>query len=92
MSGDFLLSDWLPYRVLKWVDMLGKLKNIKRIMKELDLIVGSWIEEHVGRKREESKEGDEQDFIDVMLSVIDDSYTQDHTRENIIKATILVRF
>ncbi|CAL5388080.1 unnamed protein product [Camellia sinensis] len=89
VSGEFLLSDALPYRVVKWVDMLGKLKNIKRIMKELDLIVGSWIEEHVGRKREESKEGDEQDFIDVMLSVIDDSYTQDHTRETIIKATIL---
>ncbi|KAL7263971.1 hypothetical protein ACSBR1_002009 [Camellia fascicularis] len=89
VSGEFLLSDALPYRVVKWVDMLGKLKNIKSIMKELDLIVGSWIEEHVARRREESKEGDEQDFIDVMLSVIDDSYTQDHTRETIIKATIL---
>ncbi|KAG5566717.1 hypothetical protein RHGRI_002311 [Rhododendron griersonianum] len=46
LSGVFVLSDVIPFPPLGWVDLGGKLRNVKRIMRELDGIVQSWIEEH----------------------------------------------
>ncbi|GFZ13328.1 cytochrome P450, family 82, subfamily F, polypeptide 1 [Actinidia rufa] len=88
VSGEFSLSDVLPFWPLRLVDSVWKLRNVKRIMRELDTIVRNWIEEHVERRKEKGV-GDEQDFIDVMLSVIGEEGCHGHTRETIIKATIL---
>ncbi|PSR94941.1 Cytochrome P450 82C2 like, partial [Actinidia chinensis var. chinensis] len=88
VSGEFSLSDVLPFWPLRLVDSVWKLRNVKRIMRELDAIVRNWIEEHVERRKERGV-GDEQDFIDVMLSVIGEEGCYGHTRETIIKATIL---
>nr|POE87657.1 cytochrome p450 82c2 [Quercus suber] len=67
---------------------LGQVKYIKRIGRELDTLVGSWVEEHTMR-RAKSEQIDKPNFIDVMLSIIEDDSMFDHTRETIIKATLL---
>ncbi|XP_058185709.1 nicotine N-demethylase CYP82E4-like [Rhododendron vialii] len=89
LSGVFVLADVIPFPPLAWVDLGGKLRNVKRVMRELDGIVQSWIEEHVGERRGGEREEDEEDFIDVMLSGIDEGGSCGHTRETIIKGTIL---
>ncbi|KAM1795361.1 hypothetical protein ACFX11_035724 [Malus domestica] len=48
--------------------------------------MASWIEEHKNA-REEIDSRDKLDFIDVMLSVIEDNTVLGHSRETIIKAT-----
>ena len=57
---------------------LGQVKSIKRIGRELDTLVGSWVEEH-GMRRAESETIDKPDFIDIMLSVIEDDGMFGHT-------------
>ncbi|KAL9140718.1 hypothetical protein ABFS82_14G055500 [Erythranthe guttata] len=88
MSGQFIVSDSIPFPPLRWLDFQGQIKSMKRVSEELSAISGRWIEEHVGGERKGS--ADEQDFIDVMLSTVDDKFTRfGHTRDTIIKATIL---
>ncbi|XP_059626242.1 cytochrome P450 CYP82J17-like [Cornus florida] len=85
VSGGFVLSDVIPFPLLRWIDhMVGGLKTMKRIGKELDSIFESWVQEHV----QKGIGGDELDFIDVLLSVIDDQFIYGHTKETVIKATI----
>lgn len=84
VSGVPVVSDLIP--LLGWVDVQGRLKSIKRIARELDSLAGSWIEEHT-RKMVKSEKPD---FIDVLLSAIDDNSVFGYTRDTIIKATILV--
>lgn len=89
VSGVPVVSDLIP--LLGWIDVQGRLKSIKRIARELDTLAGSWIEEHT-RKMVESDDqpNDKPDFIDVLLSVIKDNSMFGHTRDTIIKATIMV--
>ena len=68
---------------------LGQVKSIKRIGRELDTLVGSWVEEHAMRKAK-SEQIDKPDFIDVMLPVIKDDDMFGHMCETIIKAIVLV--
>ncbi|XP_058206396.1 nicotine N-demethylase CYP82E3-like [Rhododendron vialii] len=88
VSGNFFSSDVIPYPPLTWVDWGGKLRNVKRIMRELDDIIQSWVHEHVVERRREREEKDE-DFIDVMLSEIEEGGNYGHMRDTIIKATVL---
>ncbi|KAK2367254.1 cytochrome P450 CYP82D47 [Trifolium repens] len=85
ISGEFVPSDLIP--ILGWFGFQGQvLKSMKKVSRDLDKLVGSWIEEHevVGV----NKSNDKQDFIDVMLSVIDDDPASGHNRDTIIKANI----
>lgn len=87
VSGVPIISDLIPF--LGFLDhVLGQVKYMKHIAKEFDSLAGTWIEEHKTRrlKRETS---DKPDFIDVMLSVLEEESMFGHTRETIIKATIL---
>ncbi|PNX55636.1 cytochrome p450 82c4-like protein [Trifolium pratense] len=87
ISGEFVPSDLIP--VIGWFGFEGKvLKSMKRVARDLDKLVGSWIEEHevVGV----NKSNDKHDFIDVMLSVIEDDPASGHNRDTIIKANITV--
>jgi hypothetical protein len=86
VSGVPVVSDLIP--LFGWIDVQGRLKAIKRIARELDTLAGSWIEEH--KKKVKSETNDMPDFIDVLLSVIEDNSTFGHTRDTIIKATVLV--
>ncbi|KAH0659910.1 hypothetical protein KY289_028658 [Solanum tuberosum] len=67
---------------------MRRIKSMKKLSQEMDKIVTSWIDEHL-MKRELAIKDDDQDFIDVMLSKIDEQFMYGYTRETIIKATIL---
>nr|GLL30819.1 hypothetical protein VITISV_016031 [Ipomoea trifida] len=85
LSGQSVLSDMIPITLLKWVDIKGVIKSMKRIKAELDVIIGSWIDEHDERASE-----NERDFVDVLLSLVsDDLLEYGHTKRTIIKATIV---
>ncbi|KAJ4701845.1 Cytochrome P450 [Melia azedarach] len=87
LSGKFVVSDALPF--LRWLDIGGDEKSMKKTAKELDIVVQGWLEEHK-RKRDSSEVTEEEDFMDVMLSVLDDA-EQFHGRDadTVIKATCL---
>ncbi|WCJ37982.1 cytochrome P450 family 82 subfamily C polypeptide 2 [Euphorbia peplus] len=79
----FVPGDLVPF--IGWLDVKGIVKTMKRVTKEVDLIIQSWIEEHKLNKIEND---DRKDFIDVMLSVIKDDDSLGLKQETIIKATI----
>ncbi|XP_050252813.1 cytochrome P450 CYP82D47-like [Quercus robur] len=85
-AGVPIISDLIPF--LGCFDLLGQVKSMKRIARELDSVAGSWVEEHSMRRLKGSEPTDKPDFIDVMLSEIEDD-AFGHTRETIIKATAM---
>ncbi|XP_043704005.1 cytochrome P450 CYP82D47-like [Telopea speciosissima] len=82
--GVFIASDAIPY--CEWLDLGGHLRTMKSTIKELDSIIGNWVDEHLRRRRriiktpsstssssssrDEEEDEGQLDFIDVMLSVI----------------------
>ncbi|XP_050207005.1 dimethylnonatriene synthase-like [Mercurialis annua] len=83
LSGTFVLSDAIPW--LEWMDYEGHIKAMKRTAKEVDHVIGTWLEEHVKKKNGEG------DFMDVMLSNLDeDAIMSGHSRDTVIKATALI--
>lgn len=89
-AGVPVISDLIPF--LKWIDLFGQVKFMKRVAKEFDSLVGSWVDEHTTRRVNGDEPSDKLDFIDVMLSKIEENSMFGHTRETIIKATATVRF
>lgn len=89
LVGLVLVSGWVP--ILGWIDVvMGRIAKIKRISQECDMIIGSWVNEHRRQRRlGENIEGD-QDFIHVMLSILDDNNIPTEEADTIIKATCLV--
>ncbi|XP_043722593.1 cytochrome P450 CYP82D47-like isoform X2 [Telopea speciosissima] len=92
LSGEFVISDALPY--LKWLDLGGYLRSMKCVAKEVDSIIGNWVEEHRSNALSSVKrKGEELDFIDVMLSIIhindNDLLKSSYDGDTIIKATVL---
>ncbi|XP_031268396.1 cytochrome P450 CYP82D47-like [Pistacia vera] len=65
LSGKFVVSDALPY--LKWLDIGGDKKSMKKTAKELDIVIQEWLEEHKRKVK-----GHQEDFMDVMMSILDD--------------------
>ncbi|KAK6125575.1 hypothetical protein DH2020_040685 [Rehmannia glutinosa] len=65
----------------------GHEKKMKETAKELDIIVGGWLAEH--RNKEYSGEDKPQDFMDVMLSVVQGAteFRGQYDADTIIKAT-----
>ncbi|XWS62473.1 hypothetical protein CRYUN_Cryun06bG0014200 [Craigia yunnanensis] len=87
LAGLFLFSDAVPF--LGWMDVvIGHISKIKRTAKELDFVLGSWVNEHRQRRLRESIKG-KQDFIDVMLSIMDDGSIPTQEADTTIKATCL---
>ncbi|OWM62769.1 hypothetical protein CDL15_Pgr020063 [Punica granatum] len=86
-SGFPAISDLIPYT--GWTDWVGTVRSMKRIAREMDAIVGSWVEEHEQRRviSGDRRRKEDLDFIDVMLSVIEDNSMLGFSRETIIKAT-----
>ncbi|KAF8014660.1 hypothetical protein BT93_H0461 [Corymbia citriodora subsp. variegata] len=94
ISGFPAVSDLLPFT--GWTDCVGTVKTMKRVARELDEIVGKWVEEHKlkrggDRDRREAIDEVKEDFIDVMLSVIgkDGFASFGHSPETLIKATVV---
>ncbi|KAL2249376.1 UNVERIFIED_CONTAM: Xanthotoxin 5-hydroxylase CYP82C4 [Sesamum indicum] len=87
LSGEFVPSDVIPIPLLRWIDPKGHIKSMKRVSKELDVIIEKWVEEHTKRRGKGEGCTEEQDFIDAMLSTIDDKFAI--PKLTIIKATVL---
>lgn len=94
LSGEFVLSDVIPIRIIKWIDDRGNVvKRMKYVARELDVIIEGWIKEHVERREKVGKPSEGKDFIDELLSVIDDRFDKYGVqRITIIKATVVVCF
>ncbi|XP_031110174.1 cytochrome P450 CYP82D47-like [Ipomoea triloba] len=89
LFGVFVLSDYFPF--LEWLDFQGHKKSMKRIAKELDNLVGGWLEEHKKRRMLEEGRG-AQDFMDVMLEIMEDAHISGFDADTINKATCLNMF
>ncbi|KAL0449822.1 UNVERIFIED_CONTAM: cytochrome [Sesamum latifolium] len=75
LAGGFVAADAMPY--LGWLDVGGLEKRMKKNAEELDGIVGGWLAEH--REKEYSGENQKpEDFMDVMLSVVQSAELQAH--------------
>ena len=90
LSGTFVVSDALPY--LRWFDVGGYEKAMKKTAKELDHVTQGWLKEHKQRKFSGGMK-EPQDFMDVMLSIVtDDDEVSSYDVDTIVKATCLVSF
>ncbi|WCJ35337.1 cytochrome P450 family 82 subfamily C polypeptide 4 [Euphorbia peplus] len=68
LMGIFVVSDALPF--LRWLDLEGHEKAMKKTAKDLDAVLSGWLDEHRQRRDSGEVKGDgENDFIDVMLSL-----------------------
>ncbi|KAJ9697333.1 hypothetical protein PVL29_009230 [Vitis rotundifolia] len=85
LTGVFVASDAIPF--VEWMDLQGHLGSMKRVAEQLDPFVEGWVEEHVTKLK--SDPSSRQDFIDLMLSVLKDNSMFGHTRETVIKATVM---
>lgn len=89
LSGTFVVGDAIPY--IRWLDLGGYEKAMKKTAKELDDIIGEWLEEHKRNRSSASEAKEKQDLMDVMLSVLQaGSDLVGHHPDTINKATILV--
>lgn len=86
-SEQFIVSDVIPFPFLRLLDLQWHIKSMKRIAKELDTVLQIWIDEHDG----ERSINDEQDFIDGLLSLIKEGSIDGHSRQTVIKASVLVK-
>ncbi|EXC07355.1 Cytochrome P450 82C4 [Morus notabilis] len=90
LAGDFPIGEALP--LLRFLDLDGKEKAMKRTAKVLDDFAQDWLDEH----KEKRRSGDyhdqvEKDFMTTMLSVLDhhEEIRSPYGSDKIIKATCL---
>lgn len=91
LVGMFVISDYLPF--LRWLDLGGYQRAMNKTAEELDQVLEEWLQNHK-RKRISGQAKGSQDFMDVMLSILEDA-AQDFPgfdADTINKATCLVRF
>ncbi|KAL4578897.1 hypothetical protein LXL04_015028 [Taraxacum kok-saghyz] len=66
LIGIFVVSDAIPF--FGWLDFDGYVKQMKKTAKDLDLVLGGWLDEH-RKKRKLDSERNNNNFVDVMLSL-----------------------
>ncbi|GMN50263.1 hypothetical protein TIFTF001_019424 [Ficus carica] len=86
VSGVFPVSDVIPW--LECLDIHGHLRSMKRIFKEIDSVLGKWLEQH--RSSVSTKDG-ESGLMGLMLKNIEenDAMLSGYSRDTVIKATAL---
>ncbi|CAH9073590.1 unnamed protein product [Cuscuta europaea] len=95
LAGELAPGDsFFPTGLVRWMDFGGQIASMKRVSKAMDDILQNWIEDHKQRRESNAEGGEEvdRDFIDVMLSVIDQKFESgghSYSRETIIKAASL---
>ncbi|KAK4274987.1 hypothetical protein QN277_018136 [Acacia crassicarpa] len=91
LSGAFLISDALPY--LRWLDLGGQEKAMKKTAKELDQFIQFWVDEHKRNRNTDSGQvkPKHRDFMDMLLSNTDDAeMIYGYDSNTVVKATSLV--
>ena len=81
------MKDGIPF--LGWLDKGGHEKAMKKTAKEMDGIAQEWLEEHRRRKYPDGNNV-MHDFMDVLLSVLEDNPLPDYDAYTINKATSMV--
>ena len=90
LLGVLTVADAIPS--LRWLDLGGREKAMKINAEELDKILSEWLEEHRQKRGLDEKatsDGD-RDFMDMMLSVLNDTKIDGFDADTILKATSLV--
>ncbi|XP_020250417.1 cytochrome P450 CYP82H23-like, partial [Asparagus officinalis] len=82
----FVPSDMFPF--MKWIYVNGKEAAMKSLARELDSIMSNFVEEHRKRRTSQKANGDH-DFMDVMLSTMEDAQYSELDPDKVIKATSL---
>ena len=93
--GKLVVSDALPF--LRWLDIGGDERLMKKTARELDLIMQRWLDEHrrKGDSGDDQIKGREDNFMGAMLSILDDIGAQEfpgRDADTINKATCLVKY
>ncbi|KAF2324462.1 hypothetical protein GH714_014467 [Hevea brasiliensis] len=88
LSGRFVAADAIPF--LRWLDIGGYERAMKKTAKDLDLVVEGWLKEHKEKKASGVKNGEE-DFMDLMLDILDDDaeWVLDRDSDTVNKAMCL---
>jgi len=81
LAGMFVVSDALPF--LRWLDLGGVEKAMKRTSKNIDRAVEKWLEEHKQKKASGTAKGEE-DFMDFMVTVKQHFDTMSNNKFNLI--------
>nr|AYM55623.1 cytochrome p450 [Croton stellatopilosus] len=87
LSGKFTVADALPF--LRCLDIGGVEKEMKKITKVLDNVMTEWLEEHKKKRASAMHNTQEEDFMDVMLSLLDDKQVSNRDADTVNKATCL---
>ncbi|KAL6012482.1 hypothetical protein ACLOJK_002971 [Asimina triloba] len=86
LTGLFHISDALPF--VSWMDW-GKKREIKRAMDELDSLMAGWLADHRRKREAGEMDGGDRDFVDVMLSILEQEPLANYDIDTVIKATAL---
>lgn len=86
LCGSFVISDAMPF--LRWLDLDGKEKEMKKTAKELDEFVQVWLDQH----KRSRVHGKKRDFMDVIISTVDDQEIDGRDAATTIKTTCLVMY
>lgn len=87
LLGLFVVGDALPF--LRWLDLGGHEKAMKRVAKDIDFMMGKWLDEHRRKNRDSGEAIGDKDFMDVMISAVKTENLADHDADAIIKSTCL---
>lgn len=91
LAGSFIVSDAVPW--LEWADVGGYIKEMKANFQGIDRFMSAWLEEHrLKRELPSSQHFADEDFMDVMLSTMENFHLADHDPDTVVKATSMVRF
>ncbi|KAM5575239.1 flavonoid-6-hydroxylase-like [Rosa sericea] len=90
----FAVSDTIPF--LRWLDSFRVKREMKKMAKEVDVLLEGWLEEHKQKRKMNNSNGDgddneERDFMDAMISILDgdDNVTSTYDADTINKAVSL---
>ncbi|KAG2666509.1 hypothetical protein I3760_15G064900 [Carya illinoinensis] len=88
LAGKFGVSDAFPY--LRWLDLGGDKRAMKKIARELDHVLKGLLDEHKQRNLLSEVKNGHQDFMDVMLSIVPEiAEISNFDADTITKATCL---
>nr|XP_043618546.1 cytochrome P450 CYP82D47-like [Erigeron canadensis] len=91
LMGTFMVSDYIPS--LNFLDFGGYKKEMKIASKELDSILQGWLDEHKKRRASGEQREGKQDFMDVMLSILEGASKSEFPgfdHDTIVKSTSMV--
>ncbi|KAE8709926.1 Cytochrome P450 82C4 [Hibiscus syriacus] len=88
LTGTFTVADSLPF--LRWLDLGGHEKAMKKTVKKLDQILEECLVEHKRKRNSGKPAGEHDEFMGIMLSLLEDAgKLPSYDADTINKATCL---